>query len=320
MPLSRRLLLAALSLAPAAARAQEWPARPLWLVVPFAPGGASDLLARLLAERLAPLLGQPVVVDNRPGAGATVGANAVARAAADGYTLLYGTPGPQIVNPTLMPSLPYDAEKDFSPVVSLIRAPNILVVHPSVPARSVAELIALAKAQPGRLSFGSSGIGASSHLAGEMLKHMAGIDITHVPFRGSGPALQELLAGNISMTLDTLTLVLGHVGNGALRPLAVTTPQRAAVMPDLPALAETLPGFNASALNYLTAPAGTPPAIIARLNGLVNGLLQDTAFRQRLVEQGFEPTGGTPEALAQQITAEAAQWRQVIRAANIRVE
>jgi tripartite-type tricarboxylate transporter receptor subunit TctC len=322
MQTGRRTLLAAALAAPAAASAQgeEWPGRPLRLVVPFAPGGASDLVGRLLAERLGPLLGQPVVVENRPGAGATIGADAVAKARPDGTTILYGTPGPQIINPSLMPSLPYDPERDFAPVVSLLVAPNLLVVHPSLPVRSVADLIALARARPGQLSFGSSGVGASSHLAGEMLKVKAGIDITHVPFRGSGPSIQELLAGRIAFTIDTLLLFPEHVRAGSLRAIAVSTQQRSALMPELPTIADTLPGFEAAAFNYLAVPAGTPPAAIARLNRDVNAVLADPAFRQRLAAMGLEPIGGPPEHTAATIREEAARWREVIRAANIRLE
>jgi tripartite-type tricarboxylate transporter receptor subunit TctC len=319
--IGRRVALGlALSLAAGAAGAEDWPGRPLRLVVPFAPGGASDLLARLLAERLAASLGQPVIVENRPGAGATIGANAVAKAVPDGLTLLYGTPGPQIINPSLMPGLPYDPQRDFAPIVSLVTAPNLLVVHPSLPVRTVPELIALARARPGQLTFGSSGIGASSHLAGEMLKQMAGVDITHVPFRGSGPAIQELLAGRISFLIDTLLLFAEHRATGALRSIAVSTPGKSSLMPDLPTIAETLPGFDAAAFNYLTAPAGTPAAVIARLNHEVNAILTDAGFRRRLGELGLEPIGGTAAATAATIRTEAARWRGVIVAAGVKVE
>ncbi len=317
----RALLLAGLAL-PMAGRAQteEWPSRPLKLVVPFAPGGASDQVGRMLAEALGSRLGQSMIVENRPGAGATLGADQVARSPADGYTLLYGTPGPQIINPSLMRSLPYDAATAFAPIISLIRAPNLMVVHPSLPARSVAEVIALAKAKPGELTFGSSGIGASSHLAGEMLKHMAGLDMTHVPFRGSGPAIQELLAGRISLLIDTLSLYSEHIRAGTLRALAVSTPNRSFLMPELPTIAETLPGFDASAFNYLAAPAGTPAAVVARLNREVNAVLAEDGFKRRLAAIGLEPIGGTAEACAQVISTERERWRGVIRAANIRPE
>lgn len=315
----RRMLLAALAL-PVVARAQGWPERPLKLVVPFAPGGAADQVGRMLAEALAPRLGQIVIVENRPGAGATLGADAVARSPADGYTILYGTPGPQIVNPFLMRSLPYNAETAFAPVVALLRAPNLLVVHPALPAHNVAELIALAKARPGELTFGSSGVGASSHLAGELLKHLAGVDLTHVPFRGSGPAIQELLGGRISMLIDSLSLYSEHIRAGTLRALAVSTERRSFLMPELPTIAETLPGFDASAFNYLAVPAGTPPAVVARLNRETNAVLADERFKARMAAIGLEGIGGTPEDCARTIAAERARWSQVIRAANIRPE
>jgi tripartite-type tricarboxylate transporter receptor subunit TctC len=322
MSLGRRGALwgAAGLLAAGAARAEEWPTRPIRIVVPFAPGGASDLLARLLAERLAPALGQPVIVENRPGAGATIGADAVAKARPDGTTLLYGTPGPQIVNPYLMRGLPYDAERDFTPIVSLVRAPNLLVVNPALPVRSVADLIALAKAKPGELSFGSSGIGASSHLAGETLKLKAGIEVTHVPFRGSGPAIQELIAGRISFLIDTLLLFTEHRASGALRAVAVASARKSSLMPDLPTIAETIPGFDSFAFNYLAGPAGLPEGVVTRLNRETNRILADAAFRKRLTELGLEPIGGTPADTAATIREEASRAREVILAANIRAE
>jgi tripartite-type tricarboxylate transporter receptor subunit TctC len=314
-------LLAVSALLAGKARADEaWPTRPIRMIVPFAPGGASDLLGRLLAERLTTILVQPVVVENRPGAGATLGADVVAKARPDGYTILYGTPGPQIVNPSLMKSLPYDATRDFAPIISLVSAPNLLVVNPTLPVRTVPELIALAKARPGQLTFGSSGIGASSHLAGELFKLKAGIDITHVPFRGSGPAIQELIAGRISFLIDTLLLFTEYRATGTLRAIAVGTKQPSSLMPDLPTIAETIPGFDSAAFNYLTAPAGTPPAVVARLNREVNALLVDPAFRKRLGELGLEPIGGTPAETAAVIASEAARWRQVILAAQIQAE
>jgi tripartite-type tricarboxylate transporter receptor subunit TctC len=322
----RRAMLAVLAAAAIASRAAaqgapSWvPTRPLRLIVPFAAGGSADQTARMLAEPMAAALGQPVVVENRPGGGATLGAQLVARAAPDGLTLLYGTPGPQIINPHLMPSLPYDPVRDFAPVVGVKRAPNLLCLHPSLPARSVPELIALAKAQPGRLAFASSGIGSSSHLAGEMLKHMAGIDMLHVPFRGTGPATTELIAGNVQVAIDTLSVLLPHAQGGLLRALAVSTPARSSLVPELPAIAETLPGFDAAPFNYLAAPAATPPAAIARLNAVVNAILAEPGFRRRMAELGEEPAGGTPEALAATIRAESDRWKAVIVAAGIRAE
>jgi tripartite-type tricarboxylate transporter receptor subunit TctC len=314
--MQRRLLLASPALA-----APSWgQSRSIRLIVPFAAGGSADQTARMMAEPVGLALGQTMVVENRPGGGATLGAQMVARAAPDGLTLLYGTPGPQIINPHLMRSLPYDPVADFAPVVSVKRAPNLLCVHPAVPAANVAELIALARARPGALAFASSGVGASSHLAGEMLKYLAGVDMLHVPYRGSGPGTTELIAGNVQMSIDTLSITLPHAREGRLRALGVSTPARSPLVPAIPAIAETLPGFDASPFNYIAAPAGTPAATIARLNAGFNQVLGDPAFRARMAALGEEPIGGTAEELAVTIAAESARWRDVIRAANIRAE
>ena len=319
--LSRRALLgAALAMPAVAARAQAFPTRPLRFIVPYAAGGSADASARMLAEPLGQALGQPVVVENRPGGAATIGAQAVARAQPDGHTLLYGTPAPQIIDPHLMRSVPYDPIADFAPVSGIKRAPNLLAVNPRVPARSVAELIALAKARPGTLTFASSGVGSSSHLAGEMLKFMAGIDITHVPYRGTGPALTDLLSGTVSMALDTLSILLPHCRTGDLRALGVTTPERSKQAPDVPAVAETLPGFDAAPFNYMATTGGTPAAVVAKLNQATVGILNDPAFRARMEALGEEPTPSTPEELAATIRAESARWKQVIEAAGIKVE
>lgn len=307
---SRRALLAA----PALAAAQSGTIR---LIVPFAAGGSADQTARMLAEPVGAALGQTMIVENRPGGGATLGAQMVARAAPDGLTLLYGTPGPQIINPWLMRSLPYDPVRDFAPVVAVKRAPNLLAVHPAVPATNVAELVALARARPGALAFASSGVGASSHLAGEMFKFLAGVDLLHVPFRGTGPATTEIIAGNVQMAIDTLSILLPHAREGRLRALGVSTPTRSPLVPEIPAIAETLPGFDASPFNYIAAPAGTQ---VGRLNAAFNRVLGDAGFRARMEALGEEPLGGTPDELAASIAAESARWRDVIRAANIRAE
>ena len=320
MRIRRRSLLAAALALPKPAFAQAFPTRPIRLVCPFAAGGSADASARQLAEPLSVVLGQPVVVENRPGGGATIGAQAVARAAPDGHTLLYGTPGPQIINPHLMRSVPYDPVRDFAPVAGYKRAPNLLAIHPALPARNVAELIALAKARPGTLTFASSGIGSSSHLAGEMLKFLGGIDITHVPYRGTGPALTDLLGGTVSMALDTLSILLPPSRAGNLRALGVTTPERSRLAPELPALAETLPGFDAAPFNYIAATGGTPAPIVARLNQAIVGILNDPAYRARMEALGEEATPSSPEELAAIIAAESARWKQVIEAAGIRVE
>jgi tripartite-type tricarboxylate transporter receptor subunit TctC len=320
MRLSRRGAIAATLPLPLPALGQAYPNRPVRLICPFAAGGSADASARQLAEPLSAALGQPVVVENRPGGGATLGAQIVARAAPDGHTLLYGTPGPQIVNPHLMRSVPYDPVRDFAPVSGYKRAPNLLAVHPSLGVADVAGLLALAKGRPGQLTFASSGIGSSSHLAGEMLKFLGGIDITHVPYRGTGPAMTDLLGGTVSMALDTLSILLPPARGGQLRALGVTTPSRSRLVPEIPALAETLPGFDAAPFNYIAATGGTPPAVIARLNAAITGILNDPAYRARMEALGEEATPSSPEELGATIAAERARWRQVIEAGGIRVE
>ncbi len=320
MRLPRRSVLSAPLALPLPALAQAFPSRPIRLICPFAAGGSADASARQLAEPLSAALGQPVVVENRPGGGATLGAQLVARAAPDGHTLLYGTPGPQIVNPHLMRSLPYDPVRDFAPISGYKRAPNLLAVHPGVPARDVAELIALAKARPGMLTFASSGIGSSSHLAGEMLRFLGGVDVTHVPYRGTGPAVTDLMGGTVSMALDTLSILLPPARAGSLRALGVTTPRRSPLAPDLPALAETLPGFDAAPFNYIAATGGTPAPIVARLHAAITAILNDPAYRARMEALGEEVTPSTPEDLAATIAAESARWKLVIEAAGIRLD
>jgi tripartite-type tricarboxylate transporter receptor subunit TctC len=241
--------------------AQNYPDKSIRLVVPFSPGGGSDLVARLIAEPLSQRLGQTVIVDNKPGANAAIGADFVAKAPADGYTLLYTPPGPQITNPSLRAKLPYDPVKDLIPVVRLGVFVALLVVHPSVPANNVRELIAYAKANPGKLNFSSPGVASANHLGGEYLKSRAEIDIVHVPYKGSAPALQDLLSGRVQMTIDTLAVLLPHIKSGALRPIAVAALERSASLVDVPTLAETLEGFDASSLSYLSVPAGTPPLV-----------------------------------------------------------
>ncbi|MCO6417391.1 tripartite tricarboxylate transporter substrate binding protein [Siccirubricoccus sp. KC 17139] len=321
--IGRRAVLAAASampLAPVVVRASSWPDRPIRFVVPYAAGGTSDLLGRLIANALGPALGQTMVVENRPGGGATVGAASVAQAAPDGYTLLLGTPAVQATNRFMMASLPYDPDRAFTPIVNIMRTPNLLVVHPSVPAHSVAELIALCKRQPDTLFFGSSGVGSTSHLAGEMLRVMAKIEIAHAPFRGTGPNVQALLSGEVKMSLDGMPALLPHIREGRLRLLAVTTPARYASLPDTPAVAETLPGFDAAPFNYITGPAGLPQPIVERVNTAMNAILNEATFRSRFQELGFEPMGGTPAELAEVIRQETARWGEVIRAAGIRIE
>jgi len=314
------LLLAALCAFGQAAFAQQYPTRPIHLVVTFAPGGGADLIARSVSDPLSRRLGQPVVVDNRPGAGGTIGADAVAKSAPDGYTLLFGTPGPQITNPYLMRKLPYDPVKDFAPVAMLSVAPNVLVVHPSLAAKNVKELIALAKAQPGKLNFSSAGIGATSHLAMEYFNSVAGTQITHVPYKGTGAALQDLLAGNVQMAIDTVGPLLPFIKSGQLRALGVTTPGRIPLLPDVPTIADTLPGFEASSMNYIATRAGTPQAVITRLNHEINAVVATPEVRDRLISIGAIPTTETPEQLGARIKSLAEKWKKVIEISGAKVD
>jgi tripartite-type tricarboxylate transporter receptor subunit TctC len=304
-------LAGALGLA-GAASAQDYPKQPIRLIVPFAPGGGSDIMARILSEPLAKRLGQPIVIENKPGAGATIGADLVAKAQPDGYTLLYVTPGPQITNPYLMPKLPYDPDKDFTPVAMLVLAVNVLVVTKDLPVKSVAELIAYAKANPGKLNFSSSGVGSSSHLSGELFKQMAGINIVHVGYRGSGPSITDLLAGNVQMSIDTVSTMLPHIEAGGMRALAVATSERNPTLPDLPPIADTLPGFDGSSINYISAPAGTPQPIVEKLNKEINAVLSDPEVQKRMVVAGLTAVIESPAELGARIKREQVKWKQVI--------
>ncbi|MDQ8726127.1 tripartite tricarboxylate transporter substrate binding protein [Bradyrhizobium sp. LHD-71] len=292
--------------------AQGYPNKPVLLVVPFATGGGSDIVARLIAEPLTKALGQPVVIENKPGAGATVGATAVAKAPPDGYTLLYTTPGVQITNPYLMPSLPYDADKDLVPVALIALAINVLVVNPALPVKTISELIAWAKANPGKLNFSSSGIGASSHLSGELFKQRAGIEIEHVPYRGTGPSIQDLLTGRIQMTIDTVSTLLPHIRSGGLRAIAVASETRNPALPDVPTIADTLPGFEGSSINYISVPAGTPQPIIDRLNREINAIVGREDIAKRMVELGIAAATESPSDLARRIQSEQVKWKAVI--------
>jgi tripartite-type tricarboxylate transporter receptor subunit TctC len=317
----RRSALLGLSAALAAGRARAqggFPDRPIRLVVPFAPGGTGDTMGRLLAEPLGALLGQPVVVENRPGGSTVIGAGLVARAAPDGHTLLYVTPNTQIINPHLMRNLPYDAERDLAPVIAVMRAPKLLVVNPALPVRDMPGLIALAKTRP--LTYASSGVASSGHLAAAMLAHMAGVEMTHVPFRGTAPGVQEVIAGRVDLTLDTIATLLPLAREGRLRAIAVSTASRAPALPDLPAIAETLPGYEDASFNYIAAPGRTPEAVVARLNAALNAVLAQEAVQAKMRALEVEPVGGTPEELARTIRAESARWKRVIEAAGITAE
>lgn len=314
------LAMGGLAMHAAIAAESDYPTRPIRLIVPFAPGGAADVVARIVAAPLGERLRKTVIVDNRPGGGATIGADVVAKSQPDGYTLLYGTPGPQIINPYLMKKVPYEPLADFAPISRIGIVPSVLVVLASVPAKNVKELITLAKAQPGKINFASAGIGASSHLAGELFKTMAGIDIVHVPYKGTGPALQDLLAGNVQMAIDSLSVYVPHIKSGALRPLAMATLERSPLLPDVPPIADTLKGFSASPMNYIATRAGVPQPIIERLNREINALLKTAEVRDRLLGLGINASGSTPQELDAEIRLEQTKWKKVIEISGAKAE
>lgn len=300
-----------------AAAAQTYPARPVRILVGFAPGGPNDVLARLLGQILSTRLGQPFVVENRPGAGSNLATGAVAHAAADGYTLLLAG-SPNAINATLYERLEFDFVRDIAPVAGIMRGPLVVVAHPSVPARTIPELVAHAKATPGTLSYGSGGVGGITHISGELFAMMAGVDIVHVPYRGVSPALTDLLSGEVQLLFANPSQTLQHVAGGRLRALGATTATRLAAFPDLPAVAESVPGYEASAFFGLAAPRDTPVPIVTRLNAAVNAGLADDAVRARLAELDGVLLGGPPAAFGRVIAEETDKWGQVIRAAHIR--
>ena len=312
-------MLAAVIPGTAAAQAQ-YPAKPVRLVVPFPPGGGSDTLARILGPKLGDALGQQVVIDNRPGAGANIGAEVAAKAPPDGYTLLMGNVA-HAINASLYSKLGYDFVKDFAPVSLLASTPNILVVHPSVPAKTVKELIALAKSRPGQLDVASSGAGSSAHLAGELFNNMAGTKMNHVPYKGGGPAVVALVGGQVSIGFATTPSVVQHVKSGKLRGIAVTSAQRSPATPELPTVSEAgLKGYEAGTWYGTLVPAGTPKEAIARQHAESVKLLAAPDVKQRLDAAGFEPIGTTPEEFGAYIRSEIAKWTKVVRAAGVRVD
>jgi tripartite-type tricarboxylate transporter receptor subunit TctC len=303
------------------AAAQSYPSKPIRLIVPFAAGGGNDNVARLVGKRLADGLGQPVLVDNRPGAGGVVGAELAAKSAPDGYTLFLGGVGSHAINPNLHEKLPYDPIKDFAPVALLAQAPLVLVVHPSVPANSVAELTAYARAHPGKLNFASNGNGSSSQLAAVMFDSMAGVEMVHVPYKGLSPALADLLSGQVQLMFSSVVAILPHIKAGKLRGLAVTGAKRLASLPELPTIAESgLPGYEASSWYGILAPAGTPREIVMKLNAGLAKALEQPEVRNSLLAEGAEPVGGSPEAFAAHIRAEKERLGKLIRDAKIRLE
>jgi len=295
------------------ALADDYPSRPITLIVPFPPGGSTNVVMRIIAEKLSGLLGQQVVVDNRSGAGGTAGTRALAKSTADGYTIGLGY--------SLYPDLGYDPRKDFAPIGRVATAPNTLVVHPSFAAKTIPELIAYAKARPGKVNFGSAGIGTVSHLAGEYFASQAGIKLVHIPYKGTGPALTDLIGGHIPMAFAPIPASHAQAAGGTLRMLAVTSLKRSTLMPDVPTIAESgLPGFEAVLRYGLVAPAGTPPAIIARLNKELNIALASADVRGRLAFEGAEPLPSTPDEYAADIDREETQWSKVVHESGAKVE
>jgi tripartite-type tricarboxylate transporter receptor subunit TctC len=305
----------------APAVAQQYPVRPVRLVLGFAPGGASDTMARVVAIRLSENLGQPVVIDNRAGAGGNIAAEIVAHSAPDGYTMLLGNNGILAVNVSLYPKLGFDPVKDFAPVVLIASQPNILVVHPAVTAGSVKDLVALAKSKPGQLNYASPGNGTTGHLAAELFKRMVGVEYTIIPFKGGGPAALAMLSGECQFTFATALSVQPHIKAGKLRALAVTTAKRSASFPGLPTVAEAgVPGFDAITWHGIVVPAGTPKPVIARLNGEFNKLLQAADMRERLMVLGSDIIGGEPKQLTDYMRVEIPRWAKVIKESGAKAE
>ena len=314
-------LIAAVSAGAAPAAAQTYPSRPITLVVPFPPGGSATIIARIIADKMSEGLGQQIVVDNRGGAGGSIAARQVAKSAPDGATLLLAFTGTLAVSPLIFANVGYDPRKDFAGIGLIGMAPSVLAVHPSVPARSVADLVGIAKAEPGKIQYGSPGIGTTNHLAGELLAAMTGIKITHIPYKGTGPAITDLLGGHIAMMFAPIPAAHGNVSAGALRALGVTSLKRSSLWPDIPTVAETgLPGFEVVQRSALLAPAGTPRTIIERLNKELNAVLATDEVRRRLAVEGGEPVPGAPEEYAADIDREEARWSKLVAAIGLKGE
>ena len=314
-------LIAAVSAEAAPAAAQPYPSRPITLVVPFPPGGSATIIARIIADKMSEGLGQQIVIDNRGGAGGSIAARQVAKSAPDGATLLLAFTGTLAVSPLIFANVGYDPRKDFAGIGLIGMAPSVLAVHPSVPARSVADLIGIAKAEPGKIQYGSPGIGTTNHLAGELLAAMTGIRITHIPYKGTGPAITDLLGSHIAMMFAPIPAAHGNVSAGALRALGVTSLKRSSLWPDIPTVAETgLPGFEVVQRSTLLAPAGTPRTIIERLNKELNAVLATDEVRRRLAVEGGEPVPGAPEEYAADIDREEMRWSKLVATIGLKGE
>jgi tripartite-type tricarboxylate transporter receptor subunit TctC len=316
----RACAIAALSFVTLGAQAQAWPSKPVTLVVPFPPGGTTDVLARALAEKLTQSLGQTVIVESKPGAGATLGADFVAKSKPDGYTLLMGAVHHTIA-PSVFKKLPYDLQKDFAPITTVALVPNVLTVSAANPAKTVAELVAQAKAAPGKLNYGSNGNGTAQHLIGTQFESANGIEIAHIPYKGSGPLVTDLIGGQVTMSFDTVTPVLPHIKAGKLKALAVTTGKRASALPEVPTLAEAgVKGIDTGTWFGLLAPAATPKDIVVRLNADVVKLLAQPEFRKQLEAIGADPVGNSPEQMARQIKDDSEKFARLVKDAKVVIE
>jgi tripartite-type tricarboxylate transporter receptor subunit TctC len=303
------------------ASGQSYPAKPIHLIVPFTPGGTTDIMARTIGQKWTEFWGKQVVIDNRPGAGGTVGVEAAAKSAPDGYTVLVGHIGTMAVNPALYPKLPYDPLKSFAPVVQISFVPSVLVVHPSVPAKTVAELISLVKANPGKFNYSSAGGGSAAHLSMEYFKLQTGTDIVHVPYKGTAPSLTDLVGGQVAMTMTGAPAVMPHVRAGRLRALGVSSTFRIEVAPELPTIAESgVPGFDATQWYGILVPAGTPRDIVMTLNAATRRIMQSNEVKERLAGEGAIAASGTPEEFGDLIRREMARWGEVVRKAGMKVE
>lgn len=310
----------AIAMTAGGAMAQAWPSKPVTLIVPFPPGGTTDVLARALGEKLTLSLGQPVIVESKPGAGATLGADYVAKSKPDGYTLLMGAVHHTIAT-SVYKKLPYDFQKDFAPITTVALVPNVMVVNASTPAKNVAEMVALIKAQPGKLTFGSNGNGTAQHLIGTQFQNMTGTELIHVPYKGSGPMATDLLGKQITMSFDTVTPVLQHIKAGKLRALAVTTAKRSSALPNVPTLEEAgLKGFDIGTWFGVLAPAATPKDIVARLNAEMVKVINSPEFRKRMDEIGAEPVGNSPDQMAAQIRSETEKFARLVRDAKVVID
>ncbi|MDP3135595.1 MAG: tripartite tricarboxylate transporter substrate binding protein [Burkholderiaceae bacterium] len=316
---TRRTLLASLAVAaagalPLGALAQNFPTKPITIIVPFSAGGTTDILARIVGQGLTTELGQSVVVDNKPGAGGNIGGSLAAKAAADGYTLFMGTVGTHAINQSLYKKMPFDPVKDFAPLSRVATVPNLLVAHPSQPFKTVKEMIAYAKANPGKITYGSPGSGTSPHVSGELFKSMTGTDLLHIPYKGSAPAMTDLLGGQTSVMFDNMPSAIQHVRSGKLRPIAVTTAKRSPELPDVPTIAEAgVPGYEATSWFGMFAPAGTPKPVLDKLHAALIKVLNQADVKKKIAEQGGDVVAETPEQFAAFIKAESVKWGKVVK-------